>query len=121
MKKWGKSIVVETLIGEQTEIHGDVSFTAGLHVDGRIKGRVTSTAKGAELSIGAKGVIEGDVYAPRIVLHGKVVGHVYAAEHISLGAKAHVLGNLYYKTMEMAAGAKVMGSLVLQEQPSAVK
>ena len=121
MKKWGKSIVVETLIGEQTEIQGDVQFAGGLHLDGRIKGRILSTAKGAELSIGAKGVVEGDVYAPRIVLHGRVVGHVYAAEHISLGAKAHVLGNLYYKTMEMAAGAKIMGSLVLQEQPAALK
>ena len=121
MKKWGKSIVVETLIGEQTEIQGDLQFAGGLHLDGRVRGRVISTAKGAELSIGAKGLVEGDVYAPRIVLHGKVVGHVYAAEHISLGAKAHVLGNLYYKTMEMAAGAKVMGSLVLQEVPTALK
>jgi cytoskeletal protein CcmA (bactofilin family) len=121
MKRWGKSIVVETLIGEQTEIQGDVQFAGGLHLDGRIKGRIISTAKGAELSIGAKGLVEGDVYAPRIVLHGRVVGHVYAAEHISLGAKAHVLGNLYYKTLEMAAGAKVMGSLVVQEQPAALK
>lgn len=121
MRKWGKSIVVETLIGEQTEIVGDVQFAGGLHLDGRIKGRVISTAAGAELSIGVKGIVEGDVFAPRIVLHGRVVGHVYASEHIALGSKAHVLGNLYYKTMEMASGAKVMGQLVLQEQPTALK
>ena len=35
MKKvWGKSIVVETLVGQQTEIQGDVHFAGGLHLDG---------------------------------------------------------------------------------------
>ena len=117
-KPWGKSIVVETLIGEQAEIQGDLRFAAGLHLDGCVKGRVISTDKGAELSVGASGLVEGDVYAPRIVLHGRVTGHVYASEHIKLGASAKVVGNLYYKTMEMAAGAKVMGQLVLQEDPA---
>lgn len=113
---WRKSVVVESLIGQKTEIHGDVRFEGGLHLDGRIKGRVMSADKHAQLSIGATGLVEGDVSAPRIVLHGQVTGHVYAAEHIALGAKARVIGNLYYRTMEMAAGAKVMGQLMLQEE-----
>jgi cytoskeletal protein CcmA (bactofilin family) len=116
---WGKSIVVESLIGEQTEIHGDVRFAGGLHLDGRVKGRVMSSAKGAQLSVGPTGLVEGDVFAPRVVLHGQVTGHVYAGDHISLGPKARVIGNLYYRTIEMAAGAKVMGQLVLQEETPA--
>jgi cytoskeletal protein CcmA (bactofilin family) len=122
MKKlWKKSMVVETLIGEQTEIQGDLRFAGGLHLDGCVKGRVISTDKGATLSIGATGLVEGDVHAPRLVLHGRVNGHVYAEEHVSLGAKARVVGNLYYRTLEMAAGAKVMGQLVLQEEPPTLK
>jgi len=116
-RPWRKSIVVESLVGQQTEIEGDVRFAGGLHLDGCVKGRVVSTDKGAQLSVGATGLIEGDVHAPRIVLHGRVSGHVYASEHITLGPQARVIGNLYYKTLEMAAGAKVLGQLVLQEDP----
>ena len=116
---WNKSMVVQTLIGEQTEIRGDVQFAGGLHLDGVVKGRVMSTDKQATLSIGATGRVEGDVWAARVVLHGHVNGHVYAEQHVSLGAKARVNGNLYYRTLEMAAGAKVMGQLVLQEEPLA--
>lgn len=115
-RPWRKSIVVESLIGPQTEIEGDVRFAGGLHLDGRVKGRVVSTDKGAQLSIGVTGLIDGDVHAPRIVLHGRVNGHVYATEHICLGPQARVVGNLYYRTMEMASGAKVLGQLVLQEE-----
>ena len=116
MKKgWAKSIVVETLIGEQTEIQGDLRFAGGLHIDGCVKGRVLSTDRSASLSLGATGLIEGDVHAPRIMLHGRVLGHVYASERLALGAAARVIGNVYYKTIEMAAGAKVMGQLISQE------
>ena len=31
---------VDTIIGQQTRIEGDVHFSGGLHVDGRIKGGV---------------------------------------------------------------------------------
>jgi cytoskeletal protein CcmA (bactofilin family) len=113
---WGRSIVVETLIGEQTEIVGDLRFAGGLHIDGRVKGRVLSTDKDASLSVGATGQLEGDVYAPRVMLHGQVTGDVYAAERVALGSRARVIGNVYYRTIEMAAGAKVLGQLVLQEE-----
>ncbi len=118
-KPWKKSLVVETLIGEQTEIRGEVRFAGGLHLDGRVKGRVVSTDKGAALSLGVTGLVDGDVQAPRVMLNGRVNGHVYAEEHVSLGARATVVGNLYYRTLEMAVGAKVMGQLVLQEDVSA--
>lgn len=115
-KRWGRSIVVETLIGEQTEIQGDVRFAGGLHIDGCVRGQVLSTDQGASLSVGVSGLVEGNVSAPRIMLNGRVLGHVHAGEHISLGPKARVIGNLYYRTLEMATGAKVMGQLIPQEQ-----
>ena len=115
-KRWTKSIVVETLIGEQIEIQGDMRFAGGLHIDGSVKGRVISTDRDASFSLGATGLIEGDVHAPRVVLHGRVLGHVYAAERLALGATARVIGNVYYRTIEMAAGAKVMGQLISQEE-----
>lgn len=109
----GNTGTVDTLIGRHTEILGDVRFTGGLHVDGRIKGKVISnTDKGAALSVSENGVIEGDVRVPSIVLNGSVTGDVYAAEKITLAPKARVSGNVFYKILEIQAGAQVNGQLV---------
>jgi cytoskeletal protein CcmA (bactofilin family) len=104
---------VDTLIGRQTEILGDVRFTGGLHVDGKIKGKVDASGdKGSSLSISESGSIEGDVRVPNIVLNGQVVGDVHASGTITLAAKARVVGNVYYRILEMEGGAAVNGQLV---------
>jgi cytoskeletal protein CcmA (bactofilin family) len=37
-----KGATVDTLIGRQTEILGDVRFSGGLHIDGKVKGNITA-------------------------------------------------------------------------------
>ncbi len=104
---------VDTLIGRQTEIHGDVKFSGGLHIDGKVVGKVLAVSeKSAIVSISETGLIEGDVRAPTVVLNGQVAGDVHASEHISLGARARVTGNVYYGIIEMTGGAKINGQLV---------
>lgn len=109
----GKAAVVETLIGRKTEILGDVRFTGGMHVDGRIKGQIAAAGdKAAMLSLSETGVIEGDVLVPTIMLNGTVIGEVRAAEKLVLSSKAKVTGNVYYKTLQMEIGATINGQLV---------
>lgn len=110
----GGDAVVDTLIGRQTEILGDVRFSGGLHVDGKIKGKVLAepSNKGAALSVSENGLVEGDVRVPNIVLNGRVTGDVHATERIQLAAKARVNGNVYYKILEIEAGAEINGQLV---------
>ena len=104
---------VDTLIGRQTEILGDVRFSGGLHVDGCIKGKVLSSGgKDATLSVSDVGTIEGDVNVPNIVLNGQVIGDVCATVKVTLAAKARVTGNVYYKLIQMDSGATVNGQLV---------
>lgn len=104
---------VDTLIGRQTEILGDVRFSGGLHVDGRIKGKVDCSGdKTSSLSISETGAIEGDVRVPNIVLNGQVTGDVHVSGKITLAAKARVVGNVYYRILEMQGGAAVNGQLV---------
>lgn len=104
---------VDTLVGRQTEVSGDIRFTGGLHVDGKVKGKVMANSdKSASLSVSDSGMIEGDVRVPNVVLNGAVVGDVHAAERIRLSSKARVTGNVYYKILEMEAGATVNGQLV---------
>jgi cytoskeletal protein CcmA (bactofilin family) len=104
---------VETLIGRNTQILGDVRFEGGLHVDGAIKGDVSaSDQQCAVLTLSDRGTIEGEVRVPNVVLNGVVLGTVHAAQHIELAANARVEGDVYYGLMEMAMGAEVNGKLV---------
>lgn len=104
---------VDTLIGRQTEISGDVRFSGGLHIDGKVRGKVLAAAdKSAELSVSDSGMIEGDVRVPNIMLNGSVVGDVYAAERLRMSSKARVTGNVSYKILEMEGGATVNGQLI---------
>jgi len=58
---------VDTIIGQQTRIEGDVHFSGGLHVDGRIKGGVIAEADSASvLTVSEHGSIEGDVRVPTV-------------------------------------------------------
>ena len=109
----GKLQQIATLIGAGARIEGDVHFSGGLHVDGRVRGNVQSAAQlGDTLSISDSGVIEGSVVAPHVVLNGAVYGDIWAGISVELGATARVSGNVYYGLIQMAIGAEINGKLV---------
>lgn len=108
-----RSAKIDTLIGQNTEVKGDVVFRGGLHVDGTIRGNVYAESdSGSVMSVSERGLVEGEIRVPNVVLNGSVVGDVYATEHIELAAQARVTGNVYYRLIEMARGAEVNGNLV---------
>jgi cytoskeletal protein CcmA (bactofilin family) len=104
---------IDSLVGQHTEIKGDIIFSGGLHIDGQIEGNITATENtGAVLTLSEQGSIKGDVRVPNVILNGMVMGNVYAEEHIELALNARVTGNVYYNLIEMAMGAEVNGSLI---------
>lgn len=108
-----KATRIDTLVGQATEITGDVKFTGGLHVDGTIKGNVYADNDGhSMLSLSEQGTIEGEVKVPFVVINGVVIGDVNGSEHVELQSRARVAGNVYYNLIEMAIGAEVNGKLV---------
>ncbi len=121
-KNSGTGSGMDTLIGRQTEIHGDVHFAGGLHVDGKITGNVCVTTDGAgSLSVSDTGVIQGDVRVPAVMLNGAVIGELRATERLTLSAKARVNGNVYYKLLQIEPGAVINGQLVCEgAEPAAI-
>lgn len=104
---------VDTIVGQNTRIDGDVHFSGGLLVDGTVKGNVIAEADSASvLTVSEHGTVEGDVHVPNVILNGSVTGDVRSPERIELAAKARVTGDVYYQLIEMAIGAEVNGSLL---------
>ena len=126
--KWGKqaqrpkqTTQIDSLIGQNTEIRGDVIFSGGLHVDGKVTGNVIS-AEGDDsvLTLSERGTIEGEVKVPNVVVNGTVIGDVHALAHVELATQARVHGNVYYSLIEMAMGAEVNGNLVHRADKSVI-
>ena len=104
---------IDTLIGADTRIDGDMVFSGGLRVDGTIRGNVTeSPSTPSTIILSEHGHIEGAVTAAKIVLNGAVTGPVKSSQFIELQTKARITGDLQYKSLEMHTGAVIDGKLV---------
>lgn len=105
----------DTLISNKSEFIGDLHFSGGLHIDGRIKGNlVADEQSGAVVRISETGVVEGEIRVPNVIINGTVIGNVYSGQHVELAKKALVNGDVHYNMMEMVMGAQVNGSLIHQ-------
>lgn len=104
---------IDTLIGARTELKGDLIFSGGLRIDGRLKGNVTAKGDGnSTLILSENASIIGNVTVPHIIVNGTIKGTVRAGERIELQPKAEVAGDVYYKILEVALGAIINGNLV---------
>jgi cytoskeletal protein CcmA (bactofilin family) len=104
---------IDTLIGSKTEIKGDITFSGGLRIDGKIRGNIT--AKGdanSTLVLSENAQIIGNVTVPHIISNGSIKGNVRTSERMELQPKAEIAGDIFYKVIEMAMGAVINGGLV---------
>jgi cytoskeletal protein CcmA (bactofilin family) len=104
---------IDTLLGKTATLNGDLEFSGGLHLDGRVNGNVRSNAEdGGALSVSESGFIEGNVEVTNIVMNGTVNGDMHARDRLVLGGSARVNGNVHYGVIEMAPGAVITGKLI---------
>lgn len=98
-----------TIVAQEAEINGDISFSGILQVDGRIIGNID--AEQGLVRVSEHGRVQGVITAPNVLINGEVIGDVHAHEHLELDAKARINGNLYYRFIEMVMGAQISGTL----------
>ena len=103
---------IDCLIGAGTTVHGDVTFTGGLRIDGIVRGNVT-TANGESgtLVVSEQARVDGEIKVSHVVVNGMVNGPIVANDFLELQAKAKVQGDIEYRTLEMQLGAVVEGRL----------
>ena len=77
----------------------------------RNQGPIARPDTDAVVRIVDKGRVEGEIRAPGVIINGTVEGDVYSTHHLELAPKGRVHGNVFYTTVEMAAGSEVNGSL----------
>lgn len=110
-----------SLLAQDTVVRGDVTFTGGLRIDGRVEGNVVGKADARGLLVlSEKGVIVGTVKAHDAVINGRVEGDLEVAHYLELQDGARVTGNISYRTLKLDCGAVVDGKLVrMGDEPAA--
>lgn len=108
---------IDTLVGANTVITGDIQFSGGLRVDGRVCGNILATGDEphAMLVLSEQGVIEGKIKVPHLIINGMVKGPVHADQDIELQPNARIIGDIHYKTVKIHEGAAVEGKMIRQE------
>jgi len=110
---------LSSLIAEDVEIIGDVSFAGGIRIDGRVVGNVIARAADGEsrglLVVSDKGRIEGTVRCGDAVVNGAVAGSLEIENFLELQSNAHVSGTIRYRHLRMDVGAVVQGQLLQAE------
>ncbi|MCC6922750.1 MAG: polymer-forming cytoskeletal protein [Nitrosomonas sp.] len=108
---------IDTLIGTNTQIKGDISFTGGLRIDGRINGNVIAGEdEHSTLVLSNAGQIHGKIQVANVIINGMVNGPVIAAKYLELQSNAEIHGDVYYEVIEVQLGASVDGKMIRSDR-----
>lgn len=112
----GTNSQIDTLLGPQTTIEGDLNFTGGLHIDGVVKGNVIAADDSkSSCHLSEQGRVVGELRVPNVNIDGTVDGDVRSSGLVELAENARINGNVYYNLLDVAIGAQVNGQLVFCE------
>lgn len=102
-----------SIIEQDVELLGDISFSQDVLVRGRITGNVlASLDSDGKVMVQEGGVITGEVRAPYVIVTGKIIGNIFATKRLSIANSAQIEGDIHYGSLEMEQGANINGLLV---------
>ncbi|MBL0917269.1 MAG: polymer-forming cytoskeletal protein [Hydrogenophaga sp.] len=103
---------IKSLIAQGTRIQGDLLFGEGLRIDGEVSGNIRATEGEASILIVSEvAAVNGSIEADHVIINGHVKGPVLARELLELQPKAHIEGDVSYRSIEMHQGARISGQL----------
>lgn len=101
---------IETVIGPETFINGEITSNNSIRVDGTVEGII----KADWISVGDSGKITGKITCRGILIGGNVNGTVNASEIITITHKGSVTGEIYTVKLSIEEGAKFEGKSCIQ-------
>ena len=108
---------IDSLVGAGTVVEGNIAFSGGLRVDGRVRGNVlTADDQPSTLVLSEKAQIEGEIRVSQSLSDALVGERLFGAEYVELQPKSNVTGDVHYRTLEIQLGAVVQGRLVHQDE-----
>jgi len=105
-------------IGQSIVFKGDLSGDEDLQIDGQVEGGVQLANH--ELTIGATGRVQAQLFARSVVVIGHVVGNITATERVEIQVDGVVEGDVHSPRLVVADGATLNGRIEMsQPRPAA--
>jgi len=104
--KKGNPDAISTILGEGTEITGDMSFQNTMRIDGHFDGNLN----GEHLIVSATGKVLGDVVAASCVCFGQIVGNL-TVEKLQVKATGRIDGTVSTNDLEVESGSVLSGEI----------
>ena len=101
-----------SVIASGMKVVGDIESTGVVKVDGTVEGAVRGVR---QLLLGRTGFIQGDIYAEEVVLGGKVIGNVIAAERVEVQGTSTLQGDIHTKSIVVLEGGVINGVVRMDE------
>ncbi|WP_316348189.1 polymer-forming cytoskeletal protein [Desulfuromonas acetoxidans] len=102
---------ITTILGEGTEVTGDLVFKGSMRIDGQFDGNLT----GDHLIISASGKVVGDVSAKSCICHGQVTGNL-SVDELQVKKGGNVDGTITTKDLSVESGAFLDGEVKLKKK-----
>jgi cytoskeletal protein CcmA (bactofilin family) len=107
---------LETLIGQDSIIRGEIISKGVVRVDGALEGSIQADY----LILGRSGSVKGDMAAREIVIDGTVEGDLQAEELVEINPDGAVEGNIRTAKLIITEGAFFSGTSIM-ERPRKVE
>jgi len=82
---------LDTVIGPETSVRGDIRVAGGVRLDGQVEGRMDVSET---LVTGPRSLLKGELHCRAAVIAGRIEGDIYAADSVELQTGAQVFGNI---------------------------
>ncbi len=101
------------IIGNGTDIKGNIKSNGDLRIDGFIKGTIEASGK---VVVGTTGRVEGEIHCQNADISGEVKAHIKVTELLSLKATAVVSGDILANKLAIEPGAVFTGACKMGNQ-----
>ena len=95
------------IIGNGTDIKGNIKSNGDLRIDGFITGNINASGK---VVVGSTGRVEGEISCQNADISGDVKANIKVTELLSLNANAVVSGDIFTNKLAIEPGAVFTGA-----------
>ncbi|MFQ5750451.1 MAG: polymer-forming cytoskeletal protein [bacterium] len=103
---------LNTIIGKGSSFEGTLKVQSTLRVDGKVKGKVTTSDS---LVVGKEGNLDGDIAVRNAIIGGKLKGKLKASGKVVLEANSEFNGELKTSKLVIDEGAIFEGNCSMVE------
>lgn len=106
---------INTLIGQDITLKGDLNGTSTIRIDGNIEGNL-HIEEG--IIIGEHAKITGDVHTDKLIVYGQLIGNTYC-NNIQIRQSGILKGDIYTHIIHIESGGRYNGQLHMKDENGA--